>query len=393
MTFNLDKSGWKHVAFADVVRNVNETVRDFDAAGIDRIIAMEHMDPSELKISRWGLIKDGTTFTRRVKPGQTLFGKRRAYQRKVACAEFDAICSGDIYTFEADETQLLGDFLPFLVQSNEFFDHALGTSVGSLSPRTNWRDLANFEFDLPPLDEQRRIADLLWATERHRWSLSTLGARRSDADDAWLDHLYRDARLEHTTVASLMGDGAVTLLTGPFGSTLSASEYTSSGVPIIHPSFIIDGRLTIDEASFVSAGTADRLQRWRVREGDLIFMRKRDVTRSAVVTRSEVGWVLGSDCILVRVDPARLVPHFVRAMLRAPEARLELLRRAPGTAMPGINEKSLSSLSLPVLSIDDQRAIASRWGEFDASKKTLVAEDMAALEVRRSVLTEIFGAN
>ena len=173
MTLNLDKSAWKSVAFGDVVNNVNATVRDLDAAGIDRVIAMEHMDPGELKVGRWGSTDDGTTFTRRVKPGQTLFGKRRAYQRKVAYAEFDAICSGDIYTFEADESQLLGEFLPFLVQSNEFFDHALDTSAGSLSPRTNWRDLANYEFDLPPLDEQKRIADLLWAIEVARESASS----------------------------------------------------------------------------------------------------------------------------------------------------------------------------------------------------------------------------
>ena len=78
MSLNLDKSTWTRVAFGDVVRNVNETVRNPEAAGIDRIIAMEHMDPGELKIQRWGSIEDGTTFTRRVKPGQTLFGKRRA---------------------------------------------------------------------------------------------------------------------------------------------------------------------------------------------------------------------------------------------------------------------------------------------------------------------------
>lgn len=176
MSLSLDKSTWKRVAFGDVVNNLNETLRDADAAGIDRIVAMEHMDPGELKITRWGSTEDGTTFTRRVKPGQTLFGKRRAYQRKIAYAEFEAICSGDIYTFEADETQLLGEFLPFLVQSNEFFDHALDTSAGSLSPRTNWRDLANFEFNLPPLDEQKRIADLLWAVEKHRLSLGRQSA-------------------------------------------------------------------------------------------------------------------------------------------------------------------------------------------------------------------------
>ena len=112
---------------------------------------MEHMDPGELGIERWGDVADGTTFTRVVTPGQTLFGKRRAYQRKVAYAEFDAICSGDIYTFEAIDGELVPELLPFLVQSERFFDHALGTSAGSLSPRTNWRDLANFEFDLPPV--------------------------------------------------------------------------------------------------------------------------------------------------------------------------------------------------------------------------------------------------
>lgn len=168
MSLDLDKSTWKRVAFGGVVRNVNVSVRDAAAAGIERAIAMEHLDPGELKIERWGAVSDGTTFTRRVTPGQTLFGRRRAYQRKVAYAEFDAICSGDILTFEADDSQLLPEFLPFLVQSDGFFDHALGTSAGSLSPRTNWGALADFEFDLPPLDEQKRIADLLWAVEQHR---------------------------------------------------------------------------------------------------------------------------------------------------------------------------------------------------------------------------------
>lgn len=155
MSLKLDKSTWMRVAFGDVVRNVNETVKNASGNGIDRVIAMEHMDPGELKIERWGDLADETTFTRRVRPGQTLFGKRRAYQRKVAYAEFDAICSGDIYTFVADETRMLGEFLPFLVQSDSFFEHALATSAGSLSPRTNWRELADFAFDLPPLEVQR----------------------------------------------------------------------------------------------------------------------------------------------------------------------------------------------------------------------------------------------
>src|SRR5690606_3972759 len=168
--------------------NVNETVKDAAASAIDRVIAMEHMDPGELKVNRWGDAADGTTFTRRVRPGQTLFGKRRAYQRKVAYAEFEAICSGDIYTFEADGTRMLGDFLPFLVQSDRFFDHALDTSAGSLSPRTNWRELADFEFELPPLDEQKRIAELVSGIVHHGDSLAVLPGAIQAAYDSWLGY-------------------------------------------------------------------------------------------------------------------------------------------------------------------------------------------------------------
>ncbi len=69
MSLNLDKSTWKRVTFGDVVRNVNEIVRDPEVLGLDRVIAMEHMEPGELKIQEWGGLEDGTTFTRRVRPG------------------------------------------------------------------------------------------------------------------------------------------------------------------------------------------------------------------------------------------------------------------------------------------------------------------------------------
>jgi type I restriction enzyme, S subunit len=98
--------------------------------------------------------------------GQVLFGKRRAYQRKVAVAEFDGICSSDILTFEPKGDDLLSDLLPFIVQSDGFFDHALGTSSGSLSPRTRWSQLADYEFPLPPKDEQCRLAEVFWATDQ-----------------------------------------------------------------------------------------------------------------------------------------------------------------------------------------------------------------------------------
>jgi type I restriction enzyme, S subunit len=160
------KPGWKMVKFGEVVKNANLVERDPKTNRIERIVGLEHIDPENLHIRRWNSVADGTSFTRKFVPGQTLFGKRRAYQHKVAYAEFEGICSGDILTFEPkDSNVLLPELLPFICQSDAFFDHALNTSAGSLSPRTSWTALKDYIFPLPPLDEQKRITEILWAAD------------------------------------------------------------------------------------------------------------------------------------------------------------------------------------------------------------------------------------
>ena len=175
MTSQILKPGWKIVKFGEVVKNANLVERDPAANGIERVVGLDHIDPENLHIRRWNAPEDGTSFTRKFIPGQTLFGKRRAYQRKVAYAEFEGICSGDILTFESKNNKiLLPELLPFICQSDRFFEYALGTSAGSLSPRTSWTALKDFEFPLPPLEDQKCIAEILWAAdeavERYRSS-------------------------------------------------------------------------------------------------------------------------------------------------------------------------------------------------------------------------------
>jgi len=153
------------VKLADVVRCVDISERNLLGSGLERYVGLEHLDSDDLHITKWGLIVDGTSFVRRFAKGQVLFGKRRAYQRKVAVAQFDGVCSGDILVFEPKGDALLPDLLPFICLSDSFFDHALKTSAGSLSPRTKWKDLAKYEFWLPPKVEQKRMAKLLWAAD------------------------------------------------------------------------------------------------------------------------------------------------------------------------------------------------------------------------------------
>lgn len=152
------RAAWGRVKFGDVVRLSKARSQDPLADGIERYVGLEHLEPDDLRIRSWGNVADGVTFTSVFQPGQVLFGKRRAYQRKVAVADFSGVCSGDIYVLESKDAQvLLPELLPFICQTDAFFDHAVGTSAGSLSPRTNWTSLADFDFALPTLSEQVRI--------------------------------------------------------------------------------------------------------------------------------------------------------------------------------------------------------------------------------------------
>jgi type I restriction enzyme, S subunit len=156
------------VKFGDVVRQVKDKV-DPQTADLERYVAGEHMDTDNLHIRRWGDIGNGylgPAFHMRFKPGQVLYGSRRTYLRKVAVAEFEGITANTTYVLEPkDPDVLLPELLPFIMQTDSFNEHSIKQSKGSVNPYINFSDITWYEFPLPPLDEQRRIADLLWGAD------------------------------------------------------------------------------------------------------------------------------------------------------------------------------------------------------------------------------------
>lgn len=158
------KPGWKVVKFGDIAQNVAVRVDPADAK-TDVYVGLEHLDPSTIHLRQWGHPSDVTGQKLAFKKGDVIFGRRRAYQRKLAVAEFDGICSAHAMVVRAKPKMILPDFLPFFLQSDMFMERAIEISVGSLSPTINWKTLQVQEFPLPPLDEQKRVAEILWAAD------------------------------------------------------------------------------------------------------------------------------------------------------------------------------------------------------------------------------------
>ena len=143
-----------------------------DKSGVP-IVGLEHLIPQEIKFSGYDVDTENT-FTKTFKKGQILFGRRRAYLKKAAIADFDGICSGDITVIEAIPGKVDPLLLPFIIQNDKFFDYAVSRSAGGLSPRVKWEHLKDYEFDLPPIEEQRMLADKLWAAYRLKESYKKL---------------------------------------------------------------------------------------------------------------------------------------------------------------------------------------------------------------------------
>jgi len=158
---------WPKVRFGDVVHSVKVDVNP-ETSGFQRYVAGEHMETDNLHITSWGNIGNGylgPAFHRKFVKGQVLYGSRRTYLRKVAVAEFDGICANTTLVLEPKDGSLLPELLPFIMQSESFTEFSIKNSKGSVNPYINWSDLARYKFPLPPLDEQRRIAEILWAAD------------------------------------------------------------------------------------------------------------------------------------------------------------------------------------------------------------------------------------
>lgn len=137
-------------------------------------IGLEHLDPGSLQVTRYGSDVAPIGEKLVMREGDVLFGKRRAYQKKVGIAPFDGVFSAHGMVLRPNEEVIDKDFFPLFISSDYFLDAAIKISVGSLSPTINWSDLKVLEFDLPDLEKQNELAMVLWAMDATKRSYQKL---------------------------------------------------------------------------------------------------------------------------------------------------------------------------------------------------------------------------
>lgn len=193
-------------------------------------LGLEHLDSGSLKVSRFGSDVAPIGEKLVMHKGDVLFGKRRAYQKKVAIAPFDGIFSAHGMVLRPKEDVIDPDFFPLFISSDYFLDAAIKISVGSLSPTINWRDLKILEFDLPDLETQRKLAAVLWSIIDTMESYKKLISATDELVKSQFMEQFGD--IEHVPDGwKRVSFGDVCNLVN--GRAFKPSDWSTTGVPIV----------------------------------------------------------------------------------------------------------------------------------------------------------------
>lgn len=291
-----------------------------DKSGVP-IVGLEHLIPQEIKFSGYDVDTENT-FTKTFKKGQILFGRRRAYLKKAAIADFDGICSGDITVIEAIPGKVDPLLLPFIIQNDKFFDYAVSRSAGGLSPRVKWEHLKDYEFDLPPIEEQRILADKLWAAYRLKESYKKLLTATQEMVKSQFIEMFGNP-VTNTK-------GWKTAKIKDVAPEMPSKEQLSGKIWLLNLDMIESNTGRIIEKVYEDVENALSVQSFD--EGNVLFSKLRPYLNKVVIP-DEPGMAT-TELVPLRPEPSKLHKVFLSHLLRGNQFVNYANDIAGGTKMP-----------------------------------------------------------
>jgi len=395
---NIDKSNWKPVKFGDVVEEKRESVTDPEAEGLERIVGLEHIESENFHIKSWGNIVDGTTFTRRFRKGQFLFGRRRAYLKKAALANFEGVCSGDIIVMQA-KSGLIPELIPFLISSEKFFDYAIKNSAGSLSPRVKFKDLAEYELLLPPNEQQTRLAELLWAADEVVESITQLLQKANDLRDITREKLFRFGIyvIENKKRKTKKGHAGVIPYEWEEKRFIEIVDITSGQVDPTETEYcdliqIGSERIEPNTGRIVEKKTAKELNiksgNYLFTEDDILYSKIRPYFKK--VANPEFKGLCSADIYPIRPKNKLLMKKYLFYYMLSEKFTRRLLSFQNRTGMPKVNRDELNSIYIPIPSIDEQMKIIHIFELIDENLSKINSNIYTAKAIQNSLINQVF---
>ena len=347
--------------FTEIAINSTEKKKPTEADK-ETYIGLEHLDTGTLKVSRWGseIAPIGEKLIMR--KGDVLFGKRRAYQKKVGIAPFDGIFSAHGMVLRPREDVVTKEYFPLFISSDYFLNEAIRISVGSLSPTVNWKDLKDLCFELPTIEEQRRIAPIIWAAIEAKNAYRTLIARADELVKSQFIEMFKGCP------RCRLGDfiqqvRGVSYKPADLGSTADDEHIT-----LLRANNINNGRINFDDVQYVNRGKVASAQ--VIQSKDILVCASSgslEHVGKAALFNDSGEYTFGAFCKLLRPTGV-LMPEFIAAYMAGDEYRHVISDLAQGSNINNLRNEHIDELKIPLPTYERQLEFISFQQQSDKSK-------------------------
>jgi len=352
-------------------------------------IGLEHLDSGSLTVSRYGSDVAPVGEKLIMRKGDVLFGKRRAYQKKVAIAPFDGIFSAHGMVLRPREEVVDKGFFPLFISSDYFLNAAIQISVGSLSPTINWKDLRELEFELPDLETQRKLSDVLWAIINTAEAYKRLIAVsdelvKSQFVEMFGDSSARGEEWKRITVKDAIKEGYIARpLDGNHGEKHPKGEdYVPQGVPFIMAQDLRDKKVDFENCHFITETQAKTLKKGWAKTGDVLLTHKGTIGRVAIVQPSQYDDMLLTPQITYYRCLKNIGNEYLAAYFTTDYFSKQLQSMITGTTRASVTITQQENLVLIIPPMDMQRRFVEFVQQLDKSKHSAqkALEDLQATQ-------------
>lgn len=401
----LDKSNWQSYRFDEIADKISNTV-DPGTTELEIYVGLEHIDSDDIHIKRFGTPDDVKGGKLMCFPGDVIFGKRRAYQRKAAVVDFEGICSAHAFVLRAKPDVINPKLFPFFLHSDQFMHRMVDISVGGLSPTINWGDLKHQEFLLPPKDQQAQLAELLWAMdeviEKERKVMErienffessihnyTLGRKRS-TNMAKVDFKESDLGLIPTDWEVVRLSTYSELITNGFVGTATPYYTTAeNGIKYLQGMNVRRNRIDLKGLSYITQDFHQKQSKTQLKGGDILTVQSGHIGEAAVVTDD----LEGSNChavIITRLDKTQWNPHFACYFINSPLGQVKSKGITVGTTVAHINTSELQKYIVPKPPLNEQNTIVERLKLIEYSISDIKSKIATSQSLQKSLINQIF---
>lgn len=385
----LRKDKWETTPIGDVVSELRNTANNPLQEGYEKYVGFEHIEPENLHLNEFGYLNDGVSFKKTFERNDVLFGKIRAYLKKVAVAPIDGICSGDILVLRtANEKKLSQNLLPYYLTTDSFLKRAVDSSIGTTLPRTKWQHLAKHKIPLPPLEEQKHIAALFQSIET--------AVEKVDGQEKNLKALWLRLIDEFVNDKPTFGN----LLKGKKLKQVKYSEATEKLMRRIEPvSYGIErivGGENLEAEDF-------KIRTWGIvgkdvlgpafhvlfQPGDILYGSRRTYLKK--VSLADFKGVCANTTYVIRAKESLLLKDLLKHIMLSSKFTQYSIGVSKGSTNPYINWKDLDDFTFEIPDIETQKKIAETLDRILDVREQLKQQKATLKLLKQKLLNEILG--